>query len=288
MKFSFCSIAFRNQKITLQEIFYILSKVGYQGVELWANHLNNGIDLATIKKRLEQNNLSVPMISPYLDLTSDKVAWELSIKTAADYIQIAGFLEAPLVRAFTGTVGSRKATKIQEKNCTEGLKQICDIAAKQDIAIALETHPSTLVDNVYSTLTLLEKVKAPNLKLNLDIYHMFEVHRDPLLVLDYLFPYVAHVHAKNAILTPHEHHQEKHPLLHDPKPKAIFTGVKPLANGEMDYEPFVKELINRGFDGYLSVEWFGKKPEEAAVAELEYINSITESYAAIASGGSTK
>lgn len=273
MKFSFCSIAFRNHKITLQELIAFLAKSGYQGIELWANHVN-GTDLRALRRCLETESLSVPMLSPYFDFTAGTEKWEQSIEIAEHFIKLASFLEVPLVRAFTGIIGSAEASEKQKEDCIRGLDRVCQIAQKRQVTIALETHPSTLVDNIESTLWLIEKVASPNLKVNLDIYHMFEVHKNPITVLEALFPYLEHVHAKNAYFRPEEREQAKHPLLHDPRPKANFAGVRPLASGEMDYIPFIEALARKNYQGYVSVEWFGRDPMTAAVSELAYLKSI--------------
>lgn len=274
MKFSFCSIAFRNQKVTLLEIVTLIAETGYDGIELWANHVNNKTNLETLKNVLKQNNLSVPMLAPYFDFTSGTDKWQQSIKTAEHFAELASFLNVPLIRAFTGIVGSAEATESQKRDCIKGLRQICQIAEKKGIIIALETHPSTLVDNIDSTLWLIENVGSENLKVNLDIYHMFEVYKDPIMVLDALFSHIVHVHAKNALFEPEQREQAKHPLLHDPQPKADFVGVESLASGEMDYAPFIQALANKNYNGYISVEWFGSNPMEAAPLELDYLNSI--------------
>ncbi len=276
MKFSYCSIAFRNQNITLTEVIPFLARVGYSGIELWGNHVNNNADLIALKSSLQANNLAVPMISPYFDFTSNLKNWEKSLQTAKKFTEIASFLECPIIRAFTGTVGSDDADEKQKNDCIEGLKLICEIAGKKDITIALETHPRTLVDNIESTLWLIKEVGAPNLKINLDIYHMFEVHKDPLAALEKLLPFTIHIHAKNAVLSTKEHHQANHPLLHDPNPRAIFLGVRPLSDGEMDYAPFMKALVGNNYQNYVSVEWFGDDPLSAASSELEFLNNALD------------
>ncbi len=275
MKFSYCSIAFRNQDMTLGQMISLLAKAGYQGIELWGNHVNKETDLKALQFLLDSHGLEVPMISPYFDFTASVAKRETSIETASIYIKIASFLKAPLIRAFTGIVGSKKATVEQVQSCVEGLKQICAEASENGISIALETHPSTLVDNVSSTLSLIDKVGADNLKVNLDIYHMFEVHKDPQFVLERLYEHVVHIHAKNAVIKPELREQAKHPLLHDPNPRADFVGVTSLADGEMEYKPFIKALQYRKYNGYVSIEWFGPKSSAAAMSEISYLSNQT-------------
>ena len=254
----------------------LLAESGYQGIELWGNHIGKDTDIGALKFLLDSHNIEVPMVSPYFDFTDSKDKWQQSLQTADTYIDVAAALNSPLIRAFTGIVGSKEATKDQFQRCVEGLKIICGQAAKKGVSVALETHPSTLVDNVDSTLLLIESVGADNLKVNLDIYHMFEVHKDPGYVLEKLYEHVVHIHAKNAVIKPEEREQAKHPLLHDPNPRADFVGVTSLADGEMDYKLFIKALQERNYVGFVSIEWFGKDPIKAARSEIDYLKKLFE------------
>lgn len=276
MKFSFCSIAFRKNHTSLSEIIPRLSHFGYDGLELWANHLSGGLSQAQeIRKRLDGFGLEIPMISPYFDFTGSQDKWVKSLESAEKFIELAGVLKAPLIRVFTGVVGSKEATEIQWRNCVKGLKIVAQMTAGKGISLALETHPSTLVDNTESTLMLLERVGAQNLRVNLDIYHLWEVHRDPLKVLDALYPHVAHIHAKNAFFSRVIQGRDPHPFLHDRQAAQEFQGIAQLKAGEMDYKPFLEELVKREFPGFISIEWFGDNIFETAERELAYLRQFT-------------
>jgi len=98
-------------------------------------------------------------------------------------------------------VGSREATRRQWQRCIYALKTITNCAGKRGILFALETHPGQLMDNTSSTLRLIRKVGASNLKVILDIWHLFnEGGEDPLKATLALLPYVVHVHAKNMMI----------------------------------------------------------------------------------------
>jgi len=276
MKISFCSIAFRKNQSSLREIIPRLAHLGYDGLEIWGNHLSGGIAQAReIKKCSDKFGLRIPMISPYFNFTGSRENWAKSLSEADRLIELAMVLEAPLIRVFTGVVGSKEADRNQWENCVQGIRELAIMASEKGIRLALETHPSTLVDTVDSTLALLEKVQAENLKVNLDIYHLWEVHQDPLRVLDLLYPHVAHVHAKNAFFSQVIRGKEPHPFLHDQQAAQEFSGIAPLKAGEMKYEPFLKELVKRKFSGFVSVEWFGDNIFERAELDLAYLRQFT-------------
>lgn len=272
MKISVCSVGWRRTDRHISEIIPRVSALGFDGIELWGRHLV-GTDATEIASALEENSLPVSMISPYFDLTGDDAARALALDDAAFFIDYADAVGAPLIRVFTGVVGSREASSDQFKKCVGSLRNICDRAAEKGLTLALETHPKTLVDTAPGCLELLEAVDRDNIKLNLDIYHMWEVHFDPVAVLEWLFDHVAHVHAKNAIIPPNSHY----PLLHDRQALQEIVGVTPLANGNMPYAGFLRSLRAKGFDRYVSVEWFGPDVDSVAAGELSYLRAaLTE------------
>lgn len=273
MKFSFCSIAFRKTGETLTEIIPRLAEVGYEGVEIWANHLaGDGADARSIRACLNEHGLSVPMISPYFNITGNERQWKSTLDSARLYFSYACALDAPLVRVFTGYLGSEDIDPAGWGSAVDRLAYLCDQAAESDLSLALETHPKTLVDTVPSVQRLLADVARPNLGLNLDIYHLWERHKDPLWIWMQLRDSVRHVHAKNARITPGD--SEKYPLFHDKQGLQEIDGITFLAEGDMDYGPFMSALNHDDFDHWASVEWFGADPFAAAAHELGWLKRV--------------
>lgn len=253
---------------SLDNIINIVSDLGYNGIEIWGPHLE-GSDLKLIADRLVSLGLSVSMISPYFDFMGNEEIWQKTLDTAKTSIRQAKSLGSPLIRAFTGVISSDEASQQQFNLCVERLKHVCKLAAVQGVSFALETHPNTLVDNVPATKRLTKAVDMPNLKINLDIYHMWEVHSDPVKVLDSLFDEVVHIHAKNANIPPHT----RYPLLHDQQASQEIVGVTPLQEGNMNYDQFLSALKKKAFSGYVSLEWFGPDVVSTAASELKYLRS---------------
>ncbi|MDP1808789.1 MAG: sugar phosphate isomerase/epimerase [Actinomycetota bacterium] len=273
MKISFCSIAFRKTDEPLTAIIPSLAEIGYDGVEIWGNHLvGDGSDITAVESVLTENNMSVPMISPYFNVTGSKSDWETTLAAAKVYFTYAEALKAPLLRAFTGFLGSEDVEPDAWRSATSRLRVLCDLAAEKDLAVALETHPRTLVDNVAAVHRLLEEVARANLVLNLDIYHMWEKHQDPLWIWEQLKPHVRHVHAKNALIPPSD--GDEYPLFHDKQGLQEIGGVTYLSGGNMEYKPFIAALVRDGFSGWLSIEWFGSDPLVAAEHELRWVKSL--------------
>lgn len=271
MKTSFCSIAFRKSPQNITDIIPIIANMGYDAIEIWGNHFLD-LRLEDIRDSLRENDLRAAMVSPYLDFTGGPEKRNESIAIAEDFTEKALAVGSPNIRVFTGVVGSAEASDEQWRCAVSALKRICGSAAGTGINFALETHPKTLVDTVDSTLRLIDAVGADNLRVNLDIYHLWEIHHDPLWVFDQLKPFVCHVHAKNADLPPSS--SSNHPLLHDRQASQEIYGVTYLDEGKMSYPEFIFELKKYGFDGYISVEWFGDNVIEAAEHELSYLSEL--------------
>lgn len=280
MKTSFCSVAFRNETYSITDICSFIDSVGYDAVEVWGNHLPEDADgLAGLAEHLRLLGMRVSMISPYFDLTGDEGAREKSLQRLNHLLEAAGVLGSPLIRVFTGLVGSAEATADQWQAAARCLRAMGERSRERGIRLALETHPRTLVDCVPSAQRLLALVDHPAVGLNLDIYHMWEIHGDAVWVLELLAPHVMHVHAKNARLSEDQRRQANHPLLHDKQARGRFPGVTSLAEGDMKYQLFLESLQRRRLNGYVSVEWFGEEPEEAARRELAYLKRVRAAFA---------
>lgn len=269
MKISFCSIAFRQSSLTLPQIINIASLLGYDGVEVWVNHLAKDFsDLKSIRQALKKYNMQIPMISPYFNLTGTKQQLKESFAEADLVFKYAEALNTPLIRVFTGITGSQEVSKAKYNQAVAALKKLSETAHQHGIKLALETHPKTLVDCLPATLELMHKLQDySNIGLNLDIYHMWEVHQDPIMVLSKLFKFVYHIHAKNACLSKNGHY----PLLHDKQGLQEITGVTNLSSGSMDYLPFLKKLCELNYKNYLSIEWFGRPVLEGLIKDRQLV-----------------
>lgn len=280
MRFSFCTVAFRHDHLTLPEMIEQVAAAGYDGVEIWGNHLPHQLkdlsDVERAREALDRTGVECPMVAPYFDLTSSQAKWDQSIEEAKLQITFAEKLGNKLIRAFTGSRGSADVSIEEWEHAAKGIRLISEHAAARGISVALETHPRTLVDNMSATLSFLEKVDRENVKLNLDIYHFWEVHKDPVAVLNAMYSYVSHVHAKNAHLSIVERETTPHPFLHDKQARQEFPGIVSLKDGDMEYMGFLERLAEFNYQGYVSVEWFGDDPKNALTSELEYLRSATK------------
>jgi len=253
-----CSIAWREASI--ESVLPHIAQAGYLGVELWGPHieryLQEGGSLSSLAALLEEHALQVPMISTYFDLINEP---EESLSRAKRYIEYAQALEAPLIRVFTGGGDSDQAPVSTWRAVVKGLREICRLGLDHQIGFALETHRGHLHDTTESTLKLIRQVGAQNLWVNLDIFNLFTKGEDPLQALKRLFPWVRILHLKNGLR----------------QGEKWQSGI-PLAKGAMDYGSFLQALSESNYGGYVSIEWFGEDPAQAAQEELAYLQEHLE------------
>lgn len=258
MKISLCSISFREQP--LEEVISKTAKLGYEGIEIFGEHirdyLTGGGELASLRELAAGDGLSIAVISPYFNFTGSDEEYRRSFELAKNFIGYAVQLRCPVIRTFVSNVGSVRATPLQWERCISVLKELCGMAVQKDIIFALETHPGQLMDSTEMTLRLLREVDASNLRVLLDIWNLFNEGGDePLEALERLFPYVVHIHAKNMVRSKEG-------------AKVVY-----LSEGDMDYGLFFRRLREKDYQGYISIEWFGDKPWEAAEHEMNYLKT---------------
>jgi sugar phosphate isomerase/epimerase len=261
IKLSLCSINFhtafskRGDKVTskVEEIIPQVASLGFDGIEIWGRHLEGKSlpEIKKIKELTQEHNLEIPVISPYFDFTDTEEKWEESFNRALKFIEYSYYLGKPMIRFFSGRVGSERASPEQWRKACRALRQICNIAETYKIKIAAEIHDNNLMDTVPSTLRLLKEINKENLGI------IFQPHSfSPLEVItsfEETFPYIFHIHLCNFT------QEQKYSL---------------LSEGIFDIKSFVKKVTAKNFKGYLSLEFWKTPLLEVARSELEYLRSL--------------
>ena len=257
MKTAFCTNVFEPQD--LEQGLGRLAELGYDAVELWQQTLD-AWNLDELESLLNGLGLGVAQVCPYFDFTGSRDDWDRSIRDARRFVELAFRFEAPLVRAFTGHVGSAEATEAQWEAAVWGLRAACALVAEHRIGFALETHPGSLMDCTEGAERLLREVGASNLGLNLQVPLGNE---DPLETMRSLAPHVVHLHAHNWI---------------GPAPNGHWEHLTLLGGGDLDFPQFLGIAHWAGFDGYVSIEHathHGRSDAlEVAAREIAYLRGL--------------
>lgn len=190
----FCSIAFRDQ--TLEEIIPGLAEIGYDGVEVWGNHVEGKSDdeLKSIAELARRHHLRIECLSPYFWFTNSRELHDESLERARRFVHYCKLLDCPKIRTFTDAgptgIGSDVATEEHWNTAVKALQTICDYDSS--ILFVEELHQKTLADCLPSTQRLLQRVARDNFKI---LYHTPGWD----LINDYeaLKPEIRHMHLQN-------------------------------------------------------------------------------------------
>ena len=240
-----------------------LRDCGFDGIELWPHHLDEGGTVAWASA-LKATGMRALQLCPYFNFMGGEPTIARSREILAKFLAAARILECSRLRVFTGppwgegVVGAHAATARQWQDAISSLIEFCDIAARQNVELCLECHGGSLMEDSPSTLRLLREVNRPNLTTNLQL---------PLLKEDWKFSVeslgrtTTHIHIHNWTLG---------------LDKGDLTF---LEEGVFDWAPVVRALAGNGRESLtLSVEHtdHGKRhdPWETARRDGLYLNRL--------------
>ncbi len=231
-----CSIAFRNDPI--EDVVARAAQTGFDGVEVFFGQIQDHDDdaLAHLRRVADEHKIALPVISPYFAFTRGQKEYDDALATADRAIHAASILGATKIRTFTDVantgIGSDIATDAHWDQCVAGLRALT--AKAPHIQFVVETHAHTLADTVATTLELLDRVGAANLKV---LYQPTTFHKTEGVdaSFDALRPHIAHLHVQQA---------------------GTAAGPGWIEDeGELDYPAFFQRLLASGYRDTLSLEY---------------------------------
>ncbi len=256
MNLQLCTISFRHQLISLEEIAQWTKSNGFQGIELWGVHAKNLRQLPSYNKGwLEGRGLYVSMISDYLPLAAPL---DVGARKTKELCAIANSWGVKKLRTFAGDKASCDISSEQRIDWTRRLAELCEVAANYGVHIVVETHPNTLADTFDSTLQLVKEVNHHNLKINFDVIHVWEAGDDVQAAFNTLAPHIVHMHLKNI---------SERSLLDVFAPANVYApagcrgGMVRVFEGEFDFTNFLSFVMQQTLVDWknldVSFEWFG-------------------------------
>lgn len=190
MKTGLVSITFR--QLSPVEIIELAQRAQLDGIE-WGGdvHVPHG-DMETARQVLADThkaNLQIACYGSYYRAgvsENDGLHWAQVLATAKN-------LEAPLVRVWAGKRGTNDSDATYRQNVIDDLGRICELSARENIAVALEFHGGTLTDSGENALQVLAGIQQPNLRC-LWQPRVNQSIETRLHDLELIAPYLANVH----------------------------------------------------------------------------------------------
>lgn len=277
MNLFLCTISFRHQLISIEQIVHWAKANHFQGIELWGIHAKNLSDQADYNKDwLAKNGLRASMISDYLPLHESEKNLYFSVQQLC---RLSKHWGAGKIRTFAGSKGSTDTTVAERHRLVKKLARICDWLLDYDLNLVIETHPNTFADSTQSTVQLIEEVDRSNLKLNFDVIHVWESKANVITALEQLGPHIGHFHLKNI---------SSANLLNVFSPPNVYSasgsreGMVPLFEGAVDYKEFFEFLYSQAnIDLSMvdaSLEWFGHQCKSTLSRDRYLVQQLQQQY----------
>ena len=175
--------------------------------------------------------------------------FEAGVKTTLEYAAETGADRLHAMAGITGEMDRAACMRTYEAN----LEKAAAMLAEQDLVLVIEPINSRDMPGYHLALTdealeIIDRVGAPNLKLQFDIYHRQIMSGDVIRALERSMPMIGHIQIASV------------PDRHEPD------------EGELYYGQIFDVLDALGYDGWIGCEY---RPRGDTVEGLEWIAALT-------------
>jgi 3-dehydroshikimate dehydratase len=273
MKYYLCSISFRHELVSLNDLIHYAHNTGFDGIELWGIHAkallrDRGREIPLLMDTMEFQGLGISMISEYMDLCANDDQDVHLLNKWEFILSMAKAFRTNKIRIFAGNQPSEAASLRNWEKCVERLRLLARIASEHGMYIVIETHPNTFADTLESTIRLLQDTQHTHVKINLDFIHMWESGCEPLDSYRALKKWVVNYHVKNVLSLDRVELFAPSNVF---SPSGSRTGMTALSEGAIDYKAIISHLEQDGNVNPIAIEWFGNKPFLHLAEELAWL-----------------
>lgn len=271
MNFAFSTNAYRNYSI--EESIRSIASIGFSGIEIMCDTPHafpplTSDRLNSIKKTLEQNNMSISNLNGFMLCAIENFHHPSWIEKSSEYrkkrvehtkncIKLAKELGAHSVSTEPGGPPTHNSLNKDFDLFAKGISEVLPIAEENKIRLLIEPEPGLIIENSTQFLNFIEKFDSQFLGLNFDVGHFYCVGEKPENLIRNLQDYIYHIHLEDISKSRVHYH--------------LIPGT-----GSIDFKKIFKSINDINYQGYVTVELYPyqSNPEEAARKSLEFLNSI--------------
>jgi 3-dehydroshikimate dehydratase len=273
LNYSLCSISFRHELVSFNDLVLFACEKGFVGIELWGIHArailrNQEHEVPDILDRMEARGVRISMISDYVNLCAEDNQASVELERGQMLFSLAQTFRTNKLRIFAGNRPSTMASPRDWEQCVIRLHELARIASVSGIYLVIETHPNTYADTLSSTLRLLHESAHPHIRVNLDFLHIWELGSDPLEAYRDLKAVTVNYHLKNisgrnrlGVFAPDNVYS----------PSGDRRGLTALSEGAVNYSPIIEQLDRDNSTYTAAIEWFGDQPFRYLEKELAWL-----------------
>lgn len=244
MQLAFSSLGCPNY--TVDKLIDAAVRYGYSGVSirtiegqslLTELEVFSPASITATREKFAKAGIHVVCVSSGVRFTSpDPSERSAQLAVAKRYIDIAESLGSPYVRIFGGPFPPGRPQQDVLPDIFDGFRAACDYASRKKVSVLLETHDS--FSRGRDAAELVRQIGAGNLFIIWDILHSLRFGESFEETLQYISPYLRHVHIKDS-------------LNFDQNGFDIAL----LGKGRIPLAAAVRLLIDGGYTGLLEFEW---------------------------------
>lgn len=247
-----CTISAKEQPV--EQVIEQAAAVGYDGVEIWGqDHIGDGSETTCerIVETADEHGLEIASYGSYLRCGSDAFDDELDHELA-----VAKRLGTDIVRIWAGSQEHGDHDPDHWDQVVADLERLTERAADYGLEVTVEKHTNTLTHTLEGAKKLIETIDDDRCWLNYQPGFSIpepELEREA----EALAPLSNQLHVQ----TTRERTARKR---------------APLSESYYDLEAILGPFVERGFDGYVNVEFVTEETtyREAIEADLQYVRSL--------------
>lgn len=235
----------KQESISIEEALLFARSVGYEGLDTDWMELSEDPD--AFLSRIQAADLKIASVNVFCDFVHRFCAKEMY--GILDTIRRCGCSKAMIIPGFFDETESRAA---QSARVISALQETCAIGKELGLTISIEDFDNSFspCGTVQDVAALLEAV--PGLMHTLDTGNYAFFDQDMRNALNRFADRIVHVHLKDRTLMPCLPGEEG---VHSISGKPLYSA--PVGCGFIPIGECLSALKQRGYDGYMSAEFFG-------------------------------
>jgi len=240
-------------RISVPRFIELMAELGAEGVDL-GYYWRSEEEKVEAKKKLEELGLELAIYITATDFAKpSEEERRREVEKAKRAVDEAKSFGASKLRVHPGDLKPDMDPGEAERWVAGSLAEVVDYAADEGIVIAMENHGRHFA-KIDVVERLLKAVNSPYLRLTFDTGNFAFAGDSPLEAASRLGAWVVHFHAKDV----------------DAWGRACAPG-----EGALDFEAIISQLLARGFSGFLSVEYEGRRDQLLGVGlGLGYLRAL--------------
>ncbi len=209
-----------------------------------------------IYPKLQENKIGISSIGSPIGkiFIDDDEAFDKQKEILKNLCQIANLTQTKYIRIFSFYIDKEKNPDDYKNQVLEKLKVFIDIASDYGLVLVHENEKDIYGDSLKRCLDLAENLYGDNFKLIFDFANFVQVGQEPREAYEKLKDYVDYIHIKDAIYNDNQN---------------VVCG-----SGDGQIEEILRDLMARGYEGFLTLEPHLVQFDSLKSLELEDVSEI--------------